>query len=215
MSYDGRTAVGAPAQMRDLGELQITKIAVGQLDNNAYLLESRDGSVLLIDAAAEPQVILDQLPAGRLDAVVTTHGHRDHWGALAEVVAATGAQTFAGADEAASIGVPTDVGLRHGDTVTVGDQVLEVISLRGHTPDSIALAWCDTTGGWHVFTGDSLFPGGVGRTTAETFGQLFADVNERIFDRFGDDTWIYPGHGWDTTVGAERPALADWQARGW
>ena len=215
MSYDGRTAVGAPAQVRDLGSLQITKIAVGPLDNNAYLLEAADGSTLLIDAAAEPQVILEQLPAGRLDAVVTTHSHGDHWGALADVVESTGARTYAGAREAAAIGVATDVGLRHGDTVNVGDQSLEVIGLRGHTPDSIALAWADGIGKWHVFTGDSLFPGGVGRTTPETFAQLFADVNERIFNRFDDDAWIYPGHGWDTTVGAERPHLAEWQARGW
>ena len=215
MSYDGRTTVGAPAQVRDLGALRITKIAVGPLDNNAYLLEAADGSTLLIDAAAEPQVILEHLPAGRLDAVVTTHGHGDHWGALADVVESTGARTYTGAQEAAAIGVATDVGLRHGDTVHVGNQVLEVISLRGHTPDSIALAWCDLTGVWHVFTGDSLFPGGVGRTTSETFAQLFADVKGRIFDRFGDDTWIYPGHGWDTTVGAERPHLGEWQVRGW
>ena len=147
--------------------------------------------------------------------MVTTHNHADHWGALAEVVAATGARTYAGASEAAAIGVPTDVGLRHGDTISLGDLDLEVIGLRGHTPDSIAIAWTEPNGRVHVFTGDSLFPGGVGRTTPETFPQLYDDVTSRLFDRYGDDTWIYPGHGWDTTLGAERPHLAQWQARGW
>jgi glyoxylase-like metal-dependent hydrolase (beta-lactamase superfamily II) len=77
------------------------------------------------------------------------------------------------------------------------------------------VAWTDPQGRTHIFTGDSLFPGGVGRTTPETFPQLLDDVTVRLFDRFGDDTWIYPGHGWDTTLGAERPHLAEWRARGW
>ena len=215
MDYDGHTQVGAPPQQRDLGPLVIAKIAVGPLDNNAYLLRSADGSTLLIDAAAEAETLLAQLPQGRLDAVLTTHSHADHWGALAEVVSATGARTYAGASEAAGITVHTDVGLRHGDTVALGDLTLEVIGLRGHTPDSLAVAWTDPEGRTHIFTGDSLFPGGVGRTTPETFPQLLDDVTVRLFDRFGDDTWIYPGHGWDTTLGAERPHLAEWRARGW
>lgn len=215
MDYDGHTQVGAPPQIRDLGPLRITKIAVGPLDNNAYLLRTADGSTLLIDAAAEPETLLAQLLGGRLDAVLTTHSHADHWGALADVVSATGARTYAGAAEAAAIGVPTDHGLRHGDTVLLGDLTLEVIGLRGHTPDSLAVAWTDPEGRTHIFTGDSLFPGGVGRTTGETFEQLLDDVTSRLFDRFGDDTWVYPGHGWDTTLGVERPHLDEWRARGW
>lgn len=215
MDYDGHTQVGTPPQRRELGPLTVTKIAVGPLDNNAYILSARDGSTLMIDAAAEPDKLLAELPDGRLDAVLTTHHHDDHWGALAKVVAATGAQTYAGAAEAAAISVPTDVGLHHGDQVDLGDITLDVIGLRGHTPDSMALAWVDTDGRAHIFTGDALFPGGVGRTTPETFEQLLDDVTTRVFDRFDDDTWIYPGHGWDTTLGTERPHLAQWRARGW
>ena len=215
MDYDGHTQVGAPPQHRDLGPLRITKIAVGPLDNNAYLLRSADGSTLLIDAAAEPQSLLAQLPAGRLDAVLTTHGHADHWGALADVVAVTGARTYAGAEEAASIAVATDVGLRDGDTLALGEVTLDIIGLRGHTPDSLAVAWTDPEGRAHIFTGDTLFPGGIGRTTADTFEQLFHDVTAKLFGRFGDDTWVYPGHGWDTTLGAERPHLSEWRSRGW
>lgn len=215
MEYDGHTQVGAPPQQRDLGPLTIIKIAVGPLDNNAYVLRAADGSTLLIDAAAEPETLLAQLPQGRLDAVLTTHRHADHWGALADVVGATGARTYAGAEEAMAIAVPTDVGLHHGDTISLGDLKLDVIGLRGHTPDSLALAWTDPGERTHVFTGDSLFPGGVGRTTSETFEQLLDDVTARLFERFDDDTWIYPGHGWDTTLGTERPHLAEWQSRGW
>lgn len=214
MAYTGHTQPGSPPQQRDLGTVTVTKIAVGPLDNNSYVLRAPGGQTLLIDAAAEPATLLALLPEG-LDAVLTTHSHGDHWGALAEVVAATDATTLAGVDDAAAIPVPTDTVLSDGDTVSLGDTQLQIIALRGHTPGSVAVALRDEDGRAHIFTGDSLFPGGVGRTTPETFPTLFADVSERLFDRFDDDTWIYPGHGWDTTLGSERPSLEEWQARGW
>ena len=83
--------------------------------------------------------------------------------------------------------------------------------LRGHTPGSIALVWRGPDdAGTHVFTGDSLFPGGVGNTQQdpERFASLIDDVEERLFGALPDDTWVYPGHGKDTTIGAERPHLA-------
>jgi glyoxylase-like metal-dependent hydrolase (beta-lactamase superfamily II) len=107
--------------------------------------------------------------------------------------------------------------VEHGDTIAVGEQTLEVVHLRGHTPGSIALVWRGPEGaGTHVFTGDSLFPGGPGRTTNPTdFMSLMDDLEERIFGRMDDDTWFYPGHGKDSTLGAERPHLDEWRARGW
>ena len=107
--------------------------------------------------------------------------------------------------------------LRHGDVVTVGDLELDVIHLRGHTPGSVALSWADPDGGTHLFTGDSLFPGGVGNTKnpGQSFESLYADVVERVFATHDDDTWFYPGHGDDSTIGAERPHLEEWRDRGW
>ena len=106
--------------------------------------------------------------------------------------------------------------LAHGDTVTVGDVSLDVIELRGHTPGAIALTWTDPEGHSHVISGDSLFPGGPGKTTSpEDFASLMDDLSERVFEPFGDDTWVYPGHGSDTTLGAERPHLTEWRERGW
>lgn len=214
MTYDGHTQVGAPAQSRDLGNLQVTKLAVGPLDNNTYLLRAQDGTTLLIDAAAESERILSLLPDRRLDYVLTTHHHRDHWGALADVVAQTGARTITGAQESAQIDVPTDIGVHDGDTLQIGEATLTFIRLRGHTDDSIAVHVVATDGSHHIFTGDSLFPGGIGRTTKDTFEQLLTDVTTKIFDTY-DDAWIYPGHGWDTTLATERPQLATWQERGW
>jgi glyoxylase-like metal-dependent hydrolase (beta-lactamase superfamily II) len=216
VTYDGRSQVGAPPQTRPLAGLTITKISVGQLDNNAYLItDEASGQTLLIDAAAEASTLLELIPEAGLTAIVTSHSHGDHWGALAEVVGKTGATTYAGEYDADDIPVATDVRLADGDQLNLGGTRMTVIHLAGHTPGSIALHLRAADGSDHIFTGDCLFPGGVGRTTPETFPQLYSDVTSKVFDVFGDDTWIYPGHGWDTNLGAERPQLADWAERGW
>lgn len=216
--YDGRVTVGGPADVHELGALIISKLAVGPFDNNAYLLRCRaTGDQLLIDAAAEPQRLLDLVGPDGLGLVVTTHAHGDHWQALAEVVEATGATTAAGEVDASDIPVSTDVLLNDGDTVTVGDCVLEVVHLVGHTPGSVALIYDDPEGAPHVFTGDCLFPGGVGNTwdDPERFASLYEGVVTKLFDRLPDEAWVYPGHGNDTTIGAERPHLDEWRERGW
>ncbi|MFJ5086678.1 MBL fold metallo-hydrolase [Streptomyces sp. NPDC088674] len=218
MTYSGKVRVGGPAEAHELGELIISKVAVGPMDNNAYLLRCREtGEQLLIDAAAEPGTLLRLIGPDGLRTVVTTHQHPDHWQALAEVVAATGALTCAGREDAAGIPVPTDAPLDDGDVVRVGRVELGVRHLRGHTPGSVALVYDDPDGAPHVFTGDSLFPGGVGNTRgdAAAFQQLIGDVEERLFTPLPDETWIYPGHGDDTSLGAERPHLGEWRARGW
>jgi glyoxylase-like metal-dependent hydrolase (beta-lactamase superfamily II) len=218
MSYRGKVTQGGPADVRELANLIVTKMSVGDFDNNTYLLRSRrTGEQLLVDAAAEPDRILAMVGNDGLAKVVTTHQHGDHWQALAEVVEATGAATYAGADDAEGIPVPTRHPLADGDRIDVGECRLEVIHLVGHTPGSVALLYDDPAGTPHLFTGDSLFPGGVGNTfgSDENFRSLFHDVRTKLFDRLPDETWFYPGHGDDSTLGAERPSLADWESRGW
>jgi glyoxylase-like metal-dependent hydrolase (beta-lactamase superfamily II) len=217
-SYTGDVQVGGPADFRELPGLTIRKLAVSDMANNAYLLvDAATGAALLVDAAAEPEALLALIDGADVQTVVTTHGHWDHHRALPQVVAATGAETVAHPADAADLPVPVTRPVEHGDTVPVGDQVLEVVHLRGHTPGSIALVWRGPEGaGTHVFTGDSLFPGGPGRTTdPEDFNSLMDDLEERIFGRFADSTWFYPGHGNDSTLGVERPHLGEWRARGW
>ena len=99
----------------------------------------------------------------------------------------------------------------------VGDAALRVIHLVGHTPGSIALVYDDPEGTAHLFTGDCLFPGGIGNTMDDParFESLFLGVKTKLFDRLADETWVYPGHGHDTTLGHERPHLDEWKARGW
>ncbi|MEE1785298.1 MBL fold metallo-hydrolase [Streptomyces sp. SP17BM10] len=217
MTYHGAVKVGGPPDVRELAHLIITKVAVGPYDNNAYLLRCRaTDEQLLIDAAADAPVLLETV-GDDLETVVTTHRHHDHWGALAEVVATTGARTAAGEHDAEGIDVPTELLLADGDRLRVGDVELTVRHLVGHTPGAIVLIYDDPQGHPHVFTGDCLFPGGVGNTWGdpEAFRTLFRDVNEKLFDVLPDETWVYPGHGNDTTLGAERPHLEEWRERGW
>jgi glyoxylase-like metal-dependent hydrolase (beta-lactamase superfamily II) len=217
MTYTGHTRVHGTPQIRELPDLIITKVAVGPMDNNAYLLRCRrTGEQVLVDAANDEGTLLSVVGLDALARVVTTHRHADHWQALEDVVSATGAETVAGRHDADAIPVPTDVRVGDGDTVHVGECPLEVIELVGHTPGSIALLYDDPDGNPHLWTGDSLFPGGVGRTGSPAdFAQLLGDVRAKLFDRLPDETWVYPGHGHDTTIGAERPHLQDWADRGW
>ncbi|MEW2384927.1 MBL fold metallo-hydrolase [Micromonospora sp. NPDC047707] len=217
MTYTGDVTPGGAPAVRDLDRLTITKLSVGPMDNNAYLLRCRaTGEQVLIDAANEAPRLLDLVGDGGLAAVVTTHQHMDHWVALEEVVAKTGTRALVHAEDASGLPIEAET-LGDGDSVPVGDCALEVIHLRGHTPGSIALLYRDPAGVPHLFTGDSLFPGGVGNTDKdpERFGRLIDDVERKLFDRLPDETWFYPGHGRDSTLGAERPALPQWRARGW
>jgi glyoxylase-like metal-dependent hydrolase (beta-lactamase superfamily II) len=220
VTYSGDVRVGGSPDTRGLDGLTVTKIAVGPMDNNSYLLRcTSTGQAILIDAANEAARLIELIGDIPVGSIVTTHQHADHWQALAEVQKYTGAQVVAHPDDSGGLPIPADHLVRHGDVLTFGDAVVSFVHLRGHTPGSIAV--CYDAGGRlpgepHVFTGDSLFPGGVGKTnTPEDFSSLITDVSERLFDPLPDATWVYPGHGNDTTLGHERPHVGEWRERGW
>lgn len=200
------------------GGVRCTKLSVGSMDNNAYVLTPREGAMVLVDAAAEAGRLLAELQ-GPVQGIVTTHRHHDHVGALAEVERQLETTVWAGEPDADAIADATGVEvtpLWTGDQIPLGGGFLEVIGLVGHTPGSIALAWKPADGPTHLFTGDSLFPGGVGKTgSADDFASLLGDVVSQLFERFDDHTVVHPGHGRATTLGAERPQLAEWRTRGW
>ncbi len=191
------------------------------MSNNCYLLRCKHtGAQVMIDAAAESERLTSMIGVDGLDTVITTHQHWDHHRALADVVAATGAETVSGAPDAAAIteqtGVPVTRPVLDGERIAVGDSELEVIAVRGHTPGSICLLYTDPAGVPHLFTGDSLFPGGPGRTTEpQDFDSIMSDLQTRVFDRLPDETWFYPGHGNDSPLGAERGSVPAWLARRW
>lgn len=210
----------------DLPALTIRSISVSGMDNNVYLLTAKEsGAQVLIDAADDLPAIRQLLADGaadtpaapRLALVATTHQHWDHVRALKELVEATGARTAAGADDADALPVPVDVRLSHGDVGNFDGFDITAVHLRGHTPGSIAFVYQDPDGPAHIFSGDSLFPGGVGNTDKDPgrFNQLLSDVTERLFGAYPDTAVVHPGHGKPTTLGAERPHLDEWRARGW
>ena len=210
---------GPPLVVSLSGSITMIKVSVGPVDNNAYLLQDRNDGSLLIDAANDDDRLLKIISEQSLDTIVTTHRHADHWQALASVAAATGAGLICGQPdlEAISTGAWIEgmVGVWDGDQIELDTERLAVIGLVGHTPGSITLAYAGA-GMTHLFTGDSLFPGGPGRTTTpEDFSSLMNDLESKIFGRFDDDTVVHPGHGDDTTLGTERPHLAKWRKRGW
>jgi glyoxylase-like metal-dependent hydrolase (beta-lactamase superfamily II) len=218
-TYTGKVSVGGPMDVRRLPGLTIAKLAVGPMSNNAYLLRcTQTDEGLLIDAANEADRLRELVgfEGPPVSAILTTHRHRDHWQALAETAEFAGAAVYAGEEDADELPVAVDERLHHGDEITLGDLSLSIIGLRGHTPGSVAVLYRDPEGVPHLFSGDSLFPGGVGKTGSPAdFDSLYADVVARVFDELPDETWFYPGHGDDSTLGAERPHLGEWRKRGW
>ncbi|MBL5972733.1 MAG: MBL fold metallo-hydrolase [Candidatus Leucobacter sulfamidivorax] len=215
--------------VQDRPEYTVRRMFVSEMNNAVYLLTAKaSGEQILIDAADDAEALRalladgagDAARAGGLRWILTTHAHWDHTRATADLAAASGAPVVIGRDDAAQLqeerGVVADRELAGGERIAIEGLELEAIALRGHTPGSIAFATADGDPVL-LFTGDSLFPGGVGNTRndPQRFEQLFADVSERLFDRFGDDAIVYPGHGAETTLGAERPALPEWRERGW
>lgn len=219
----GHVEPGGPPRAWQLatpsGPVELLKRSVGPMDNNVYVLRGgpSDGAdVVVVDAAADAPLILELLdPRDRVRAIVTTHRHGDHWQALSEVASTTGAPTLAGADDADAIGHPIDRRLTDGDLIDAGGIRLEVLATPGHAPGSVCLL-LRADGGDHLLSGDTLFPGGPGNTfgDADAFATIMRSLRERIFP-LPDDVRVHPGHGDDTTLGAERPSLDEWDARGW
>ena len=214
-----------------VGAIDVYKTSVGEMDNNCHLLVDTRAPErsLLIDACDEADHLkaLADAAGATVTTIVTTHSHGDHVQALAELVEAWGTEHLTSSLDAPDIEVPADRLLDQGDTVTFGDgATLVSFILRGHTRGGVGLgldagepANAESPADdapIHLFVGDSLFPGGVGKTAnQENFAQLLHDVEERIFDAYPDDATVHPGHGSDTTVGAERPHLEEWRNRGW
>ena len=168
-TYSGHTDPGGAAARRDLGALTITKVSVGPMDNNAYLLVcTATGEALLIDAANEPDRLAGVVGAAKgaqLRTTVTTHRHYDHWQALGAVAEKFGTRQLAHPLDAPELPVPVDDDGRarrhdHGRPSAAGGHPPARAHARARSP------WCTARAdGPHLFTGDSLFPGGPGKTS--------------------------------------------------
>ncbi len=191
---------------------RVQKLNLGPFDNCVYIVECvTTGRGVIIDAAAEADVILDAVGDIDVQRILKTHGHADHLGALDPVAAALDVPWAMHPADISIAGRQPDELLAHGQEVTVGDLLIHVLATPGHTPGSVTFVLEPV-----AFTGDTLFPGGPGATRWEysSFGQVMDSIEQRIMP-LPDDTLVLPGHGSETTIGAERPDLAKWRARGW
>ncbi len=193
------------------GRLRIRKVCAGGFENNVYVVAcARTGRSVVVDAAAEAERIGQAADGTEPTAILTTHGHPDHVGAAAEVARRLGVPFRIHHADAAMAGLPPDLAIEDEDQIEVGEITLTALHTPGHTPGSM----CFVTEG-HAFTGDTLFPGGPGRTTdAASFSRIVDSLRARLFT-LPDDTLVHPGHGLDTTIGTERSQLPAWVARGW
>jgi glyoxylase-like metal-dependent hydrolase (beta-lactamase superfamily II) len=198
---------------KTVGPAEITKLSVGGMDNNVYLLGVGDDA-LLVDGSNEAEAILGLLGHRRLAQIVQTHGHGDHVVALPGLVERTKAPVVVHPADRGRIPVETTT-IDQGDTVSVGGVRLDVLHTPGHTPGSICLVLREAAQ-THLFSGDTLFPGGPGGTfgDAKAFETIMRSLDEQLFV-LPDDTQVYPGHGDDTTIGTERPHVEEWRVRGW
>lgn len=196
---------------KQVGDVEIVKLSVGPMDNNVYLL-SAGGETVLIDGANEADAILGEVGPAPLTTVLQTHGHADHVVALAEIVDRTGAVVYAHPDDEIPVGTRP---LADGDEIRAGGVRLDVLHTPGHTPGGVCFVLREG-GETHLFSGDTLFPGGPGNTfgDAEAFATVMRSLTQKLFV-LPDDTPVYPGHGADTTLGAERTSLGEWAERGW
>lgn len=186
--------------------IEITSLSVGAFDNNVYILAS-DGEALIVDGADEADRILAAAEGLRVVGIVQTHGHFDHVQALPSLAERLGVPVYAHPDE----GLPVDsTPVPDGAVLKVGSASVLVMHTPGHTPGSLCLV-ADS----NLVSGDTLFPGGPGNTEGdpERFAQIMAAL-DRLF-ALPDNTRVLPGHGAATTIGAERPSLETWRARGW
>ncbi len=190
--------------------LRVRKICVGPLENNVYVVAcARTAASVVIDAAAEPDRIVAGTDGTKPLAVLTTHGHRDHVGAAADVCRKLGVPFRIHHADATLGGLPPDVAIEDEDEIEIGELRLTALHTPGHTSGST----CFVAGG-HLFSGDTLFPGGPGATSGPgAFSRIVESLRARLFT-LDDAVLVHPGHGLDTTIGVERPQLAGWAARG-
>jgi glyoxylase-like metal-dependent hydrolase (beta-lactamase superfamily II) len=191
--------------------VRIGRLAVGPLDNNVYIVANPHGQAVIIDAADEAERIVHAVSGLTVTAVLTTHGHADHIQAVAAITKRLDVPVRIHADDQPRTGITDALPIEDGEIIDIGDLQLEAIHTPGHTPGSTCFRL-----GSHLFSGDTLFPGGPGatRSPGSDFDQIMESLETRLFT-LPDATNVYPGHGAFTTIGKERASIPHWRARRW
>ena len=196
----------------DATGVEIHQVVVGPVDNNVLILRCTEtGDAVLLDAANEHELLLELCKDLGVRRVLETHGHWDHIQAVPQLRDA-GYSVGVTAQDAAMLPSYDEV-IDDESTIDVGRLRLHTIHTPGHTPGSMCFL---LEGHPILFSGDTLFPGGPGNTEgdASRFATIIEQVDRKLFT-LPPDTIVLPGHGLDTTVGAERPHLDEWIERGW
>ena len=203
----GVVTVGGPVHDYPAdGSLRVRKVAVGSYENDVYALIA-GGEALIVDGADEPDRILSLVEGQNVTGIVQTHNHFDHVAALPALVEALDVPVYAHPDDPPPVPF-TAIG--EADVLTVGGVTVRALHTPGHTPGSV----CYASEGF-LFSGDTLFPAGPGKTgDPERFAEIMASL-DRLFADLPDETRVCPGHGIDTTLGRERPYVETWRSRGW
>ncbi|HEX3327966.1 MAG TPA: MBL fold metallo-hydrolase [Actinomycetota bacterium] len=191
-------------------DLIVRKIEVGDFGNNVYVLECPEThDALIVDGCFDGKAILDGAEGTNVVGIIQTHGHQDHVQALQELKDALGVPIYAHPGDDYPVAI--DVAVQDGDEIPFGRRSMKVLHTPGHTPGGTCYL-----SGRHLIAGDTLFPGGPGNTRKDkrAFAQIIGSIETKLFV-LPDDTVVYPGHGLDTTIGAEKPHLKEWIDRGW
>lgn len=192
-------------------EIRVEKLALGPWDSNCYVVSCPPGGdTVIIDTPTEAPKILKAVAGLPVRFILITHGHPDHLGALAEVKEKLGVGVAVHAADAGRLPIPADRLLEPGQELSLGSRKLKVIHTPGHTPGSVCCLL-----GRHLFSGDTLFPNGPGKTTTpQDFSRIVDSVVSQLFI-LPDDTIVYPGHGEGTVLGKERQLFAAFSSRPW
>jgi len=186
---------------------------IGPYENNIFILsDAASGEAYVLDGGFEPEQIAAAANGLKVKAILITHGHQDHHANVGKLKELLKAPVGIGIDDAAQLSIEPDLLIVDQQSFSVGGHAFQAIHTPGHTPGST----CFLLDGRHLFTGDTLFPGGPGNTQKDPvrFERIISSIRERLFN-LPDETVVYPGHGRDTTIGHERPHLDEWIARGW
>lgn len=177
-------------------DVRIHKVLMGDISNNGYLLVCPvTNESIIIDTPFEPEKLLAVARNTTVKAILITHNHYDHIDGLETIRTATDAPVGAHSASAEDLPGGLDLNISDGDTVTAGTVTVTALHTPGHTPG----ATCYLVGR-HLFTGDTLFPGGPGATrTPEALQQSIQSITSKLLVLPGD-TAVYPGHGDDTTI---------------
>ena len=195
----------------DDGVVQIKKLEVGPYGNNCFIVVSAQSKeCVIIDTPAEPEKVLNELEGLKVKVIFITHNHFDHLTGFQIIKESTGASVACHKEDADKLPSPPDIVLSGGEAIPIGVLTMDVIHTPGHTSGSTCYL-----AGKHLFSGDTLFPHGPGRTSSpDNFRQILVSLTQSLFT-LPDDVRVYAGHGDDTVLGREKKEYGAFARKGY